>query len=1197
MEALAIYETLNEEYATYKGKYKTYLAEKLEYESEEDFGNGKMLFGDVHTVYDLGDAARLYNWDAGLVPVPRSSISGKVWDDSFHETEKNTDDAAARDKAYNGIQDDGEPGLANQAVYLTQWYYLPFADLNGYQGGTGDEDATLAAFQFKRRPELLTMGAAELAAEAVAAGVPKAAVEAGDFELASDASGFWVRNLAFGTDRMTSRKVEEPVFDANGDPVIDEVTGTQKIEVKYVPRSTDGWNVLDGDGNATGVIAVKTGDVRRYTDEVTGDDGTVTEEVREDDSKLGVYTFDNLPAAYTAPDGGHYLASYRVEVGERLFTSEDDATTADDEQWLLTRYHKTAADGEDATERDSDAEGGLGKNGGIAITAQDTVLTLDGNDHDGVRAHSGHIVLADTADNVKHSNIDPDTLARDLQASKVTIPLADVVSKTIEGDESAASHTTADGTEVLVPTDRYITYDWLGCRPLRDENGDVVVDEGTRRPLPAVVPGGDAGEIKPPTQKITGVVFNDADNDGMNGTVAAGETDTVVDHPVKGVQLTLERYYTLAESNDAEDAAVAAGGWHADPTWSSDASTKAYKADRTRGLAGDNHYGAWEAPEEGEDDTWYRQVTVDGAVSYVAYTDEEIEALFPEGTSVAKVYRQDVAPAVGVAGHYTEIDLVKYANGVICPRIETETYYKQVPGADGADATYTAYAEDELLALFTDKTTEVEAFQCVREAVTDEETGDVLVAAVYAPVTLVLNEYGLPEPVTSEVDGTHNALTLADGSYEFTNLKTQGWLPFKDGVAVPDGTEGAEKKLVVFGYRVRVTEEDWWNRYWGTAKYLQGSSYAVDATDWMADSDLVHTDGYLMSGTAAEGDPSEYTVLLNVRAGDSPSVNLHKALNPNNPNQNTIDRYGENDRYEGDAVEEVLTTNAVDAANADKADDAADRVAFRPVLTYDLARGADRAGNDAGLRVPVQQKIGGRVFHDADYDGTLNRTRQMNTLPTADKPLDGDDADAGEDAPAETAGDIGMAGKRVILKQWYWAPVEQTVYKKDGVVIDEKDAFADEDKTTLADGVTAEQETVWQWVQNKAFGNDAYTVAEASVTYDGDGAVESSTDAAYADGLTTIIPNATYDEKAGGVWLLTDKDEFDTVTGADGAETEQQVKTAGDYLFDRLPARYVEARHDDIYTEPEFDNDDPILTAPSTLGAPAPEYQIGRAHV
>ena len=47
-------------------------------------------------------------------------------------------------------------------------------------------------------------------------------------------------------------------------------------------------------------------------------------------------------------------------------------------------------------------------------------------------------------------------------------------------------------------------------------------------------------------------------------------------------------------------------------------------------------------------------------------------------------------------------------------------------------------------------------------------------------------------------------------------------------------------------------------------------------------------------------------------------------------------------------MEEVLTTNAVDAANADKADDAADRVAFRPVLTYDLARGADRAGNDAG---------------------------------------------------------------------------------------------------------------------------------------------------------------------------------------------------------------------------------------------------------
>ena len=213
----------------------------------------------------------------------------------------------------------------------------------------------------------------------------------------------------------------------------------------------------------------------------------------------------------------------------------------------------------------------------------------------------------------------------------------------------------------------------------------------------------------------------------------------------------------------------------------------AYEADRTQGLAGDNHYGAWEAPEEGEDETWYREVTdpTDGTVSYAAYSEADLVALFPAPMTTAEVYRQVVAPAVGVKGVYEKVLLMQYANGVICPKMEVETYYKETAG------TYVAYDEAELAALFTDKVTEVEAFACVADAEVDEN-GDEAKPAEYAPVTLVLNEYGIPVPVKSEVDGTHNAITLADGSYEFTNLKTQGWLPFKDGVAVADGTEGAE---------------------------------------------------------------------------------------------------------------------------------------------------------------------------------------------------------------------------------------------------------------------------------------------------------------------------------------------------------------------------------------------------------------------
>ena len=129
---------------------------------------------------------------------------------------------------------------------------------------------------------------------------------------------------------------------------------------------------------------------------------------------------------------------------------------------------------------------------------------------------------------------------------------------------------------------------------------------------------------------------------------------------------------------------------------------------------------------------------------------------------------------------------------------------------------------------------------------------------------------------------THNTVTDENGAYRFDNLKTQGWLdvpvaaaPDAEGegpAAKADEPAATERKRVVFGYKVRVTDSDWWNRYWGTAKYLQGDSYALASEDWAADSDLIHEDGYLMA-RAEDGTPEEVTVLLDVATGSSPTVN------------------------------------------------------------------------------------------------------------------------------------------------------------------------------------------------------------------------------------------------------------------------------------------------------------------------------------
>ena len=359
------------------------------------------------------------------------------------------------------------------------------------------------------------------------------------------------------------------------------------------PRSTGSWQVEGKDGviavKSDGVKTIETPRVDANGNPVLDNEGNPIIDVTYDDSTVGTYAFDELPAAYTSAGGVHYLASYRVELGEfnQEDTRGDAASASDDEQWLLTRYHE----GESA-DTDSDANGGAdasavkpGAGGGVAFTAQDTVTTLSGAEKDGVRAHSGHIIVAGASNDTSCSNVDPNTTAIDLQASKVTIPVSDVL--------NVAAPAQGADADLLVSREEYVTYDWLTYRQTVDENGDVVLDEDGE-PL-QVIHGGDAGEVKPPTQSITGVVWNDADNDGMRGTKGADGAWTGLaegEELLPGVQLTLERYYQVVGDPQAT--------WTYDPTWA--VNDGAYQADPTVGLLGDTHSGATPAPAPAPDD-------------------------------------------------------------------------------------------------------------------------------------------------------------------------------------------------------------------------------------------------------------------------------------------------------------------------------------------------------------------------------------------------------------------------------------------------------------------------------------------------------------------------------------------------------------------------------------------------------------------
>lgn len=289
----------------------------------------------------------------------------------------------------------------------------------------------------------------------------------------------------------------------------------------------------------------------------------------------GLYEFNELPTAYTAPDGAHYLAAYRVALKETLV--DDNGTpddTADDIHWLLTRYHA-----EDDVLADADIENAEGNRtpAGIAMQGRELFRGSDGSEQRLVRAHEGQIILADIINEV-HTAYNTVT-KRELRKDSQVILAAEEV---------------AEGLAALSGFERGVQYDWLRAR---EGNLGEVDEEGVREGR--IVDGGDAGMLEPPVQSIVGVVWTDTNNDGIQNEApvtdddgnpvldAAGEPVMEMEKGKNGIRVTLERYIpNITYAEDGSGEIVSIDGWKKDPAWADETHTwEDYEADNTGGMS------------------------------------------------------------------------------------------------------------------------------------------------------------------------------------------------------------------------------------------------------------------------------------------------------------------------------------------------------------------------------------------------------------------------------------------------------------------------------------------------------------------------------------------------------------------------------------------------------------------------------------
>ena len=129
---------------------------------------------------------------AGLVKIPRTSLTGRVWDDTGAYNADGTYDLSC---GYNGVQDEGERGLAGQIVYLTQWYWKPAVETGNTVTGEGE----------------------------------------------------WVQNTAFGEDTYTSNKYSRADGEAVAPIIYDGNAAAERTPLEAVYADASG-NTLKADG-------------------------------------------------------------------------------------------------------------------------------------------------------------------------------------------------------------------------------------------------------------------------------------------------------------------------------------------------------------------------------------------------------------------------------------------------------------------------------------------------------------------------------------------------------------------------------------------------------------------------------------------------------------------------------------------------------------------------------------------------------------------------------------------------------------------------------------------------------------------------------------------------------------------------------------------------------------------------------------
>ncbi|WP_418994347.1 SdrD B-like domain-containing protein [Adlercreutzia equolifaciens] len=537
--------------------------------------------------------------DGGFIKIPETSITGVVWDDSYSDQWAASNpvlDRAERERSYDGIyQPAFENGLPGRTVALTQWHYVThdlwksFALRHAhlvYNLLTKEDLEKLGIdkmdpIEAMKTIDKSTDATLELAwqllydrAEQGAAGDVRAA--RGD----EGSLGFWVRTRAFGGDVTwkNTGTAENPDWErvVTYNPTKTETVRDGKVQY-----------VINGDGDRT----VTTGPLGLdYLGNVV------------DDLDPGTYAFYNLPTSWVgcgdevhkeielapryvgkadAADAGttlvnadkatdypagsapmygdtYSLASYEVEVDGLAHDGSD--VEANGTSWMLTRYHAGKADEVESDVASTDRFGvvnfakyeGDGKTVRLGRTVTDrTVIAAEGDlEIAGTRTSVGDV------DGEEHGG-------------RIVVASEGVTEGENKTKLAHASDFARVSTEQLVRPDAPLygvaAYDWLTVDmetvvvdSIPDGNGGAWVHNV---PLPKVVQGGDMGMVHPTLQSISGVLWNDENNNGIQDVTFDEEGNVVEEEEaLDGYEVTLERYYFDGANWVPDTTLWAAGG-------------------------------------------------------------------------------------------------------------------------------------------------------------------------------------------------------------------------------------------------------------------------------------------------------------------------------------------------------------------------------------------------------------------------------------------------------------------------------------------------------------------------------------------------------------------------------------------------------------------------------------------------------------